>query len=96
MGLSVENSNGRMLAKLLREGALRSFAKCIRESDLAKRSHRCDEDTWLVVVKSEFISEAYCPTLGDYDRVGNKIRILRPEDCKMQEQKVCASLNFAA
>lgn len=71
-GMSIGNLYGRMLVELLREEAMISFAKCVREWVVVDRSQVCDGEIQIVFVKSGFIRAGYCPTLKDYDRVATK------------------------
>lgn len=95
-GLSVGNSYARMLVDLLCEETLNSFAKCTKEWVLVDRSRVYDEDTRMMVLKSGFISAAFCRTLKTSDLGVNKSRISRTEGCGWHEQRVYASREFAA
>lgn len=95
-GTKVGNCFGEVLVDLFKKDVLVSFAKCVREWICVGDAHVCDGDIGMVFVKSGFIKGGFCPSLNDYDRDLNMIKIPESRGCVLHEQRVYANHEFGA
>lgn len=91
-----EKSYGLMNSVLLREKTRSSSIDCLEKRFSADRSHAYDRDSQAVSVKSRNIGGDCCSDLKNYERVANKTRVFRTEDCDMHEQRGFAGRDAAA